>query len=104
MNVKKYMLVVHEFSVRVSASGRAGFASFVALLFIPARAVAEFVAHRVVFAGLLALLFIGLKLAGAIDWSWWWVLSPLWAPWAAAGAGTLLYLGLMTLKTTWQKK
>jgi hypothetical protein len=24
------------------------------------------------------LAFIGLKRAGVIDWSWWWVLSPLW--------------------------
>jgi hypothetical protein len=31
---------------------------------------------RVGFLGLLTLLFIGLKLAGKIDWSWWWVLSP----------------------------
>lgn len=23
--------------------------------------------------------FILLKVAGVIDWSWWWVLSPLWA-------------------------
>lgn len=30
------------------------------------------------FAGLLTILFIGLKLTGYIDWSWWWVLSPLW--------------------------
>jgi len=30
------------------------------------------------FAGLLTLLFIGLKLGGAITWSWWWILSPLW--------------------------
>lgn len=30
------------------------------------------------FTGLLALLFIGLKLGGVIAWSWWWVLSPLW--------------------------
>jgi hypothetical protein len=30
------------------------------------------------FAGLLTVLFIGLKLTGHIDWSWWWVLSPLW--------------------------
>jgi hypothetical protein len=30
------------------------------------------------FAGLLTVLFIGLKLTGAIAWSWWWVLSPLW--------------------------
>ena len=27
---------------------------------------------------LLTVLFIGLKLTGHIDWSWWWVLSPLW--------------------------
>jgi len=32
------------------------------------------------FCGLLAVLFIGLKLTGHIDWSWWWVLSPLWIP------------------------
>ena len=30
------------------------------------------------FGGLLTVLFIGLKLGGVIDWSWWWVLSPLW--------------------------
>ena len=30
------------------------------------------------FAGLLTVLFIGLKLTGFISWSWWWVLSPLW--------------------------
>lgn len=32
--------------------------------------------------GLLGLLFIGLKLGGAIDWSWWWVLAPFWGPFA----------------------
>jgi hypothetical protein len=26
------------------------------------------------------LLFIGLKLGGAIDWPWIWVLSPAWIP------------------------
>ena len=30
------------------------------------------------FVGLLTVLFIGLKLTHYIDWSWWWVLSPLW--------------------------
>jgi len=30
------------------------------------------------FAGLLTVLFIGLKLTGYITWSWWWILSPLW--------------------------
>jgi hypothetical protein len=26
----------------------------------------------------LQMIFIILKLTGNIDWSWWWVLSPLW--------------------------
>lgn len=30
------------------------------------------------FIGALTLLFIALKLLGEIDWSWWWVLSPIW--------------------------
>lgn len=30
------------------------------------------------FTGLLTILFIGLKLTGFINWSWWWVLSPIW--------------------------
>lgn len=34
----------------------------------------------VTFLGMLGLLFIGLKLTGSIDWSWWWVLAPLWIP------------------------
>jgi membrane glycosyltransferase len=29
------------------------------------------------FVGLLTILFIGLKLTGYIDWSWFWVLSPI---------------------------
>lgn len=32
------------------------------------------------FMGLLGVLFIGLKLTGYIDWSWWWVTAPLWGP------------------------
>ena len=32
------------------------------------------------FGGLLTILFIALKLTGNIDWSWLWVLSPLWIP------------------------
>jgi len=30
------------------------------------------------FTGLLTIVFIVLKLLHQIDWSWWWVLSPLW--------------------------
>lgn len=32
------------------------------------------------FLGILTILFIGLKLTGYIDWSWVWILSPLWVP------------------------
>jgi hypothetical protein len=32
------------------------------------------------FALVLTLVFIVLKLTDQIDWSWWWVLSPLWIP------------------------
>lgn len=32
------------------------------------------------FCGLLAIVFIVLKLVGVIKWSWLWVLSPLWLP------------------------
>ncbi len=34
------------------------------------------------FGGLLTVLFIGLKLTHYIDWSWLWVLSPLWISFA----------------------
>ena len=30
------------------------------------------------FSGLLAILFIALKLTGYITWSWLWVLAPIW--------------------------
>lgn len=29
-------------------------------------------------ADLLTIVFVVLKLTGVIDWSWWWVLSPIW--------------------------
>jgi len=32
---------------------------------------------------ILFLVFITLKLTGNIDWSWWWVTSPLWIPFVA---------------------
>lgn len=41
------------------------------------------------FLALLGLLFIGLKLGGAIDWSWGWVLLPFY--------GGLLAVGLVFL-------
>ena len=34
----------------------------------------------ITFLELLTLVFIVLKLIGLIEWSWWWVLSPVWIP------------------------
>lgn len=30
------------------------------------------------FGSVLTIIFVVLKLVGVIDWSWWWVLSPIW--------------------------
>lgn len=30
--------------------------------------------------GVLFVVFLVLKLTGNIDWSWWWVTSPIWIP------------------------
>ena len=37
------------------------------------------------FFGLLQIVFIVLKLIDKIDWSWWWVLAPMWIPLAIWG-------------------
>ena len=42
------------------------------------------------FLGLLTIVFITLKLTGYINWSWWWVLAPLWG-------GFALVLAIMAL-------
>jgi hypothetical protein len=49
------------------------------------------------FGGLLAILFIALKLTGVITWSWWWVLSPLWIPLALLGALLLGFLVVIAI-------
>jgi len=48
------------------------------------------------FAGLLAIVFITLKLLHKIAWSWWWVLSPLWIS-AAFVAFVLLIIVLVAV-------
>ena len=50
--------------------------------------------HGLGFCSVLALLFIALKLTGHIDWSWWWVLSPLWIGFAV-GILAVFLLGLI---------
>ena len=49
---------------------------------------------------LLQIAFIVLKLTGAITWSWWWVLSPLWI----TASLVMLLIGAMILKGTFQDK
>ena len=45
------------------------------------------------FLGVLAILFIWLKLTGQIAWSWLWVLAPLWMPFPLV----VLVVGLIVL-------
>lgn len=44
-------------------------------------------------ATVLTIIFVVLKLTGNIDWSWWWVLSPIWISIAVA----LFFLGLFAI-------
>lgn len=41
--------------------------------------------------GILLVLFITLKLCHVIDWSWWWVLAPLWGGLALLGCFLILF-------------
>lgn len=36
--------------------------------------------HGGLILGLLGILFVGLKLTGVVNWSWWLVLAPFWGP------------------------
>ncbi len=54
------------------------------------------------FGGALALLFIGLTLGEVIDWSWWWVLSPLWIGLAVILLIVLVYFAVTLLKAPWE--
>lgn len=47
------------------------------------------------FLTLLGLLFIGLKLAGFVDWAWWVVLAPIWGQLALIA---LLFVALVIAK------
>lgn len=50
-----------------------------------------------IFVPLLTLLFIGLKLTEYIDWSWWWVLSPIWISLVAVALFLIIGLALVVL-------
>ena len=47
--------------------------------------------------GLVIILLIGLKLTHYIDWSWWWVLAPIWISSAVVGAMVHFCLGLAVI-------
>ncbi len=53
--------------------------------------------------GLLALIFITLRLAGYIAWSWWWVLAPLWIP-VAVVAGVAVGGAVLLLMAEWRRR
>lgn len=58
------------------------------------------------FFGLLALIFIGLKLAevGAVAaWSWWWVLAPLWGPAVAVAVLVVLLALNEAVQKVWRR-
>ena len=48
------------------------------------------------FLGALTILFIALKLTHVIDWSWWWVLAPLWIP-VAVVLGIIVIVAIVML-------
>lgn len=49
------------------------------------------------FFGMLAIVFIALKLMGHITWSWLWILSPLWLPWAIVLGIGVLWFSIMSV-------
>ena len=49
------------------------------------------------FGEVLLVAFIVLKLCGVINWSWWWVFSPVWIPLAIIAVILLIY-GWVTWK------
>ena len=53
------------------------------------------------FTGLLTIAFIVLKLTHVIDWSWWWVLAPIWIDVAIAiiiGIWFIIYIAIQNRK------
>ena len=51
--------------------------------------------------GILLIIFVVLKLVGTINWSWVWVLSPIWITLSLAAA-LLLIAGILTIFDEWR--
>ena len=65
--------------------------------------------HNQVFEGVrtLAIVFLVLKLAGLVSWSWWWVTAPMWfipASIVCGGAVVLFGAALWTIADMITKK
>jgi hypothetical protein len=50
------------------------------------------------FSGLIFLILMTLKLTGYINWSWWWVTSPLWGGFAILLLVILVYVFVKSFK------
>lgn len=49
------------------------------------------------FGGGLTICFVVLKLLGKINWPWYWVVGPLWVPWAITIAILIIIIGCIYL-------
>lgn len=56
------------------------------------------------YLGWLSLIFIVLKLTGYINWSWWYVLAPVWVPFAIVFGLLALVLIALTIVTCFSKR
>lgn len=56
------------------------------------------------FLGLLTILFVGLKLTGYIDWSWFWVFSPVIFGWSFILLVLLIVLIIVAAAGTTKRK
>jgi hypothetical protein len=50
--------------------------------------------------GVLFIIFLILKLTGNIDWSWWWVTSPLWIPVCLFFGLVFVFIGVVLIALT----
>lgn len=55
------------------------------------------------FLVLIQVVFITLKLCSVINWSWWWVLAPLWGPTAVGLVVLILCLLIYALCSIFKK-
>ena len=55
------------------------------------------------FLGLLTVAFIVLKLLGYINWSWWWVLAPIWIPFVVYVFLVIVFSLVKMIHFKWRK-